>query len=234
MAVKRLNDSVLGVLERPVLASLAKHMPEWVVPNHLTLVGVLGAVLTAAGFVASRWSISWLWLACLGLAMNWFGDSLDGTLARRRRIERPRYGFFVDHTCDLFSQTMIFIALGVSPCAHFSVACLGLIVFLAAFVYTLISMQVNHTMRITYFGFGPTEIRALLFLGNLASLVFGVIQLEPRFGPLAMFGRFSGYDLGICVISLAGLALIGVLSIREALALASEDPFPVAPRQRQD
>lgn len=234
MAVKRLNDSVLGVLERPVLASLAEHMPEWVVPNHLTLVGVLGAVLTAAGFVATRWSISWLWLACLGLAMNWFGDSLDGTLARRRRIERPRYGFFVDHTCDLFSQMMIFIALGVSPCAHFAVACLGLIVFLAAFVYTLISMQVSHTMRITYFGFGPTEIRALLFLGNLASLVFGVIQLEPRFGPFAMLGRFSGYDLGICVISLPGVALIVVLSIREALALAAEDPFPVAPRPRQD
>src|SRR5277367_3697988 len=176
MAVTRLNDSVLGVLERPALAWMADRLPLQIVPNHLTILGVAGACVTAAGFVLSRWSLAWLWLACLGLVANWLGDSLDGTLARRRRIERPRFGFFVDHTCDLFSQVIIFLSVGISPCAHFAVACLGLIVFLMGFVYTLIGAQVHNTMRITYFGFGPTEIRALLLLGNLGTLAIGVVR----------------------------------------------------------
>jgi archaetidylinositol phosphate synthase len=225
-AVIRVNDSVLGALERPALAWMADRLPRWVMPNHLTAVGVLGAVLTAIGFILSRWSLSWLWLACFGLLANWFGDSLDGTVARRRRIERPRYGFFVDHTSDLFSQGVIFLALGLSPCAHFSVACLGLIVFLTGFVYTLIGARVRNTMRITYFGFGPTEIRALLFLGNVSIVAFGVVYVQAPFGPLAALGPISGHDLAILALSLGGVGLIGVLAIREGRALALEDPLP--------
>ncbi len=228
MAVTRVNDSALGALERPALAWLADHLPAWVMPNHLTVIGVLGAVLTAAGFVLSRWSLPWLWLACLGLVANWLGDSLDGTLARRRRIERPRYGFFVDHTSDLFSQVIIFLALGLSPCCHFAVACLGLIAFLMGFVYTLIGAHVRHTMRITYFGFGPTEIRVLLFLGNLAPLAFGVVYLRFRFAPLAVFGPISGHDLAISILSLSAVGLMATLAIREGRALATEDPQPAA------
>jgi phosphatidylglycerophosphate synthase len=158
---------------------------------------------------------------------NWFGDSLDGTLARRRRIERPRYGFFVDHTSDLFSQVIIFLAVGLSPCAHFAVACLGLIAFLMAFVFTLIGAHVRQTMRITYFGFGPTEIRALLFLGNLLTLAFGIFDLQGWFAPLRAFGPVSIYDLVISLLSLIGVGLIGVLAIRDARALAAEDPSPL-------
>jgi archaetidylinositol phosphate synthase len=226
MSVTRLNDSVLGALERPALKWMADRMPAWVLPNHLTVLGVLGALLTAAGFILSRWSLSWLWLSSLGLVVNWFGDSLDGTLARRRRIERPRFGFFVDHTCDLFSQAVIFLAIGLSPCAHFAVACLGLIAFLMGFVYTLIGAQVHQTMRITYFGFGPTEIRALLLLGNLYILAFGLVHLQMRFAPLAVFGPISGHDLVISILSVAGAALIAVLAIREGHALSVLDPPP--------
>jgi phosphatidylglycerophosphate synthase len=229
MAVKRVNDSVLGVLERPALAWMADRLPAWVLPNHLTVLGVVGALLTAAGFVLSYWALPWLWLACVGLVANWLGDSLDGTLARRRRIERPRFGFFLDHTSDLFSQVIVFLSLGVSPCAHFAVACLGLIAFLMGFVYTLIGAEVRNTMRITYFGFGPTEIRALLLLGNLCILAFGVLHLELRFTPLAVFGSVSGHDLVISILSLAGVGGIAVLAIREGRTLAALDPPPAAP-----
>jgi len=229
MAVKRLNDSVLGAWERPTLKWMADRLPGWVVPNHLTLFGVLGAVLTAAGFVLSRWSLPWLWLANFGLVANWIGDSLDGTLARRRCIERPRFGFFVDHISDLFSQVIIFLSIGVSPCAHFEVACLGLIAFLMGFIYTLIGAHVHNTMRITYFGFGPTEIRALLLLGNLAVLAFGIVYLQPRFKPLAMLGPLSGHDLGISLLSVLGVGVITTLAIREARALAALDPTPAPP-----
>jgi len=154
---------------------------------------------------------------------------LDGTLARRRRIERPRFGFFVDHTSDLFSQVIIFLSIGVSPCAHFAVACLGLIAFLMGFVYTLIGAYVRNTMRITYFGFGPTEIRALLLLGNLFTLTFGIIYLRPGFKPLAMLGPLSGHDLGISILSVLGAGLIATLAVREARELAVLDPTPAAP-----
>jgi archaetidylinositol phosphate synthase len=211
-----MNDSVLGGLERPALLWMAQRLPSWILPNHLTALGMFGAVVTAVGFILSRWSLSWLWLASLGLMANWLGDSLDGTLARRRLIERPRFGFFLDHTSDLFSQIMIFLSLGVSPCAHFSVACLGLIAFLMAFVYTLIGVHVRNTMRITYVGFGPTEIRALLLFGNLSTLAIGVVH----FGPL------TGHDWVILILSVGAVGLIAVLALREGRALAVEDPPP--------
>jgi phosphatidylglycerophosphate synthase len=227
MSLQRVNDSVLGGLERPTLAWFAQRFPAWVIPNHLTALGFFGAWLTAAGFVLSRWSLPWLWLACAGLLANWFGDSLDGTLARRRRIERPRYGFFVDHTSDLFSQVIIFLALGLSPCAHFAVACLGLIAFLMAFVFTLIGAHVRQTMRITYFGFGPTEIRALLLLGNLLTLAFGIFDLQEWFPALRVFGPVSIHDLVISLLALIGVGLIAVLAVRDARTLAAEDPPPL-------
>jgi archaetidylinositol phosphate synthase len=232
-APRRINDSVLGVWERPALAWMAARLPAAVVPDQLTALGVLGALLTAAGFVLSRWSLSWLWLACAGLVLNWLGDSLDGTLARLRRIERPRYGFFIDHTSDMFCQTITFVALGVSPLAHFGVACLGLITFLMAFVYTLITAQARATMRITYCHFGPTEIRALLLLGNLLTLAVGVIDLRPWPAFLPQTGGISIHDLGIALLSLAGIVTIVTVAIGDARALGEEDP-PPAPRSERE
>jgi phosphatidylglycerophosphate synthase len=226
MVVNRVNNSVLGGLERPALSWVVNRLPKWVLPNHLTIIGVSGALLAGAGFVLSRWSMAWLWLATFGLLANWVGDSLDGTLARLRLIERPRFGFFVDHTSDLFSQVIIFLAVGASHCAHFGVACLGLIAFLMAFVYTLIGAQVQGTMRITYFGFGPTEIRALFFFGNLLTLVFGIVDLRAWFAPLGITGPVTIYDIVICLLAFLGAAIIAALAIREARLLAVEDPPP--------
>jgi archaetidylinositol phosphate synthase len=223
-AVQRINDSVLGPLERPALAWLVRRLPPKVVPDHLTAFGVFGALLTATGFVLSCRSLTWLWLASLGLIVNWLGDSLDGNLARLRHIERPRYGFFIDHTTDLFCQSLTFIALGVSPLAHFGVACLGLITFLMAFVYTLIAAQTRATMRITYFFFGPTEIRALLLLGNLLTLAFGVVDLRRWFAALPGRGWVSIHDAFIALLAASGVVVIALLAWRDARALSVEDP----------
>jgi archaetidylinositol phosphate synthase len=223
-AVQRINDSVLGPLERPALAWLVRRLPPKVVPDHLTAFGVFGALLTATGFVLSCRSLTWLWLASLGLIINWLGDSLDGNLARLRHIERPRYGFFIDHTTDLFCQSLTFIALGVSPLAHFGMACLGLIAFLMAFVYTLIAAQTRATMRITYFFFGPTEIRALLLLGNLLTLAFGVVDLRRWFAALPGRGWVSIHDAFIALLGASGVVVIALLAWRDARALGVEDP----------
>lgn len=226
MAVKRVNESILGGLERPALAWMADRLPNRITPDQLTATGVLGAALTALGFVLSRWTLMWLWLASAGLLLNWLGDSLDGTVARRRGIERPRYGFFIDHTTDMLSQTLVFVALGISPCAHFATACLGLIAFLMLFVYTLIGAHVRNVMRITYLGFGATEIRALLLVGNLLILAFGIVHVEPSFAPLAAVGPLSGHDLVISALAIISAAWIVVSTIREGRALAALDPTP--------
>jgi len=223
-AVQRINDSVLGPLERPALAWLVGRLPPKVVPDHLTAFGVFGALLTATGFVLSCRSLTWLWLASLGLIVNWLGDSLDGNLARLRHIERPRYGFFIDHTTDLFCQSLTFIALGISPLAHFGMACLGLITFLMAFVYTLIAAQTRATMRITYFYFGPTEIRALLLLGNLLTLAVGVVDLRRWFEALPGRGWVSIHDAFIALLAASGVVVIALLAWRDARVLSVEDP----------
>jgi archaetidylinositol phosphate synthase len=222
--VQRINDSVLGPLERPALAWLVRRLPPKVVPDHLTAFGVFGALLTATGFVLSCRSLTWLWLASLGLIVNWLGDSLDGNLARLRHIERPRYGFFIDHTTDLFCQSLTFIALGLSPLAHFGMACLGLITFLIAFVYTLITAQTRATMRITYLYFGPTEIRALLLLGNLLTLVIGVVDLRHWFPVFPGRGSVSIHDVFIALLVVVGVVVIALLAWRDARALSVEDP----------
>jgi archaetidylinositol phosphate synthase len=224
--LERVNDSLLGAWERPALAWMAARLPAAIVPDQLTALGVFGAMLTVAGYVLSRGSLVWLWLACVGLSINWFGDSLDGTLARVRRIERPRYGFFIDHTSDLFCQIITFLSLGVSPLAHFGVACIGLITFLLAFVYSLINAHARATMRITYFYFGPTEIRALLLIGNLLTLAAGVLDLRPWLPPLPGTGAVTIHDFAIALLSLAGAAVIAAHAIRDGRALDAEDPAP--------
>jgi archaetidylinositol phosphate synthase len=224
--MKRVNDSFLGPIERPTLAWIAARLPAAIVPDHLTALGVGGGLITAAGFLLSRLSLTWLWLASLGLVINWFGDSLDGTLARVRKIERPRYGFFIDHTSDLFCQIITFLSLGASPLAHFGVACLGLITFLLAFVYSLITAHARATMRVTYFYFGPTEIRALLLLGNLLTLAVGVVELPAWLPPVLGVGAITIHDFFIALLSLAGLTAIGTVAVGDAKVLAKEDPPP--------
>jgi archaetidylinositol phosphate synthase len=224
--MQRVNDSLLGAWERPALAWVAARLPTAIVPDQLTALGVFGSLLTVTGYLQSRGSLSWLWLACAGLLINWFGDSLDGTLARVRRIERPRYGFFIDHTSDLLCQIITFVSLGVSPLTHFGVACLGLITFLLAFVYSLIIAHARTTMRITYFYFGPTEIRALLLVGNLLALAGGVVDLRPWLPPLPGSDGISIHDFAITLIALAGVTAIALHAIGDARVLAAEDPPP--------
>lgn len=204
-------------------------MPSWVQPDHLTALALTGAGAAAFGYIASRWSLEWLWVASAGLALHWAGDSLDGTLARLRDIQRPRYGFFVDHTSDLFAQTLIFLALGLSPCARFGVACLGLIAFLMAFVYSLICVEVHDTMRVTYFGFGPTEIRALLIAGNTLSIWAGIVDVGPWLAPHGDLGPLTIYEAVILILVALSVPALAVLALRERSALARRDPAQIAP-----
>ena len=211
---RRVNDILLGPLERPALRWLAAHMPAWVNPDILTGVGILGSVVTFFSYWLTNINANFLWLASLGLVINWFGDSLDGTLARYRKIERPKYGFFVDHTVDAMSTLLVVFGLGLSPYVRFEIACLALISYLLMSVLAYIRTYVDGVFKISYGKFGPTEVRLIVIIANTVIYFVGnpVITL--------WFGAISIYDL-IAGIVAALLAVIFVFStIKQARELA--------------
>lgn len=165
---ERIQTSILNPYEKKVLVWLAERMPSWVTSDMLTFVGFLGALTMAAGYALSNLNIHWIWLACLGLFLNWFGDSLDGSLARVRGTQRKTYGFFIDHNVDVINEVLMFIGVGCSPMMNMSFAMLALVAYFMISIYVYIDCHLKGEMRLTYGGLGPTEFRVLLFLVNVA------------------------------------------------------------------
>ncbi len=211
---QRVNNILLAPLERPALQWLAEHMPGWINPDILTGIGILGAVIIFFGYWLSNQTPAFLWLASLGFALNWFGDSLDGNLARYRQMERPKYGFFVDHTVDSFNEVLIVIGLGLSPYVTFSIACLGLIGYLLMSILVYIRTYVNGVFQLSYGKFGPTEVRVILILLNGTMFFLGIPEVEL---PL---GLNTIYDIPIAIIAIVLVLLYTVGSIKEAFELA--------------
>lgn len=184
---KRVNDILLGPLERPALAWLAARMPAWVTPDILTIIGVIGSIVIFVGYVLSNEDPAFLWLATLGYVINWFGDSLDGTLARFRKIERPKYGFFIDHTVDAFGQLLIFAGLGLSPYVSLEIALFALIGYLLVSIYVYVDTYVTGVFKISYGKFGPTEIRAIAILANILFFIWGTPSITVADRQIAVF-----------------------------------------------
>ena len=212
---KRVNDILLGPLERPALHWLAAQMPAWMTPDICTGIGLLGALLTMVSYGLSNYSSSYLWLASLGFVINWFGDSLDGTLARYRRIERPRYGFYIDHIIDVVCQVMIFLGLGLTPYVSFNIACLALIGYLLLSILVYVRTYVVGEFKISYGGLVPTESRVIAILLNTSMYFLGQQNL--------IVGRwaFSPYDIFVTGIALLLLGFFVNTSVREAGRLAA-------------
>lgn len=208
---RRVNDILLGPLERPALQWLAAHMPKWVTPDILTGIGLLGTFLILIGYVMSNYNPAFLWLASFGFLVNWFGDSLDGTLARHRKIERPAYGFFTDHMIDAFSQVLIFLGLGISPYISFNIACLALISFLLLTVYIYVRTSVVGEFKISFSKLGPTELRLLAILLNTYMFFAGVHTFELTIGSIYTVA-ISIYDVMVVVVTVI-LFLIYVISV---------------------
>lgn len=211
---KRVNDILLGPLERPALKWLAANMPGWVTPDILTLTGVFGAVVVFAGYALTNADRAFLWLATIGFIINWFGDSLDGTLARYRKIERPKYGFFVDHTVDAFSQLVMFAGLGLSAYISFSVAVLALAGYLLMSVLVYVDTYVTGVFKISYGKFGPTEMRAVAILANVLFFTWGKPTVELP------WGSFSLYDAFVLFVALTLITIFVVSTTRRAVELS--------------
>jgi archaetidylinositol phosphate synthase len=214
---KRTNDIFFGPLERPALKWLAAHMPSWMTPDILTGIGVLGGVIIFISYYLSRFSPLFLWLASLGFVINWFGDSLDGTLARYRNIQRPRYGFFIDHTVDAVIEIMIVLGLGLSPYVRFDLAALALVGYLLLSVMVYIQQIVTNEFRISYGKLGPTEVRVIVILANALIFFFGNPQV-PWFN-----GMFTLYDLVVMVVILIMAVIFVVNTLSKGRELSRQD-----------
>jgi phosphatidylglycerophosphate synthase len=201
---RRVLVSLLSGLERRTLLWLAARMPSRVSPDHLTLLGLFAMLMAGLSYACARWNPVGLVLVIAWLAVNWFGDSLDGTLARVRRTERPRYGFYVDHVIDAIGSLFLLAGLAVSGYMTPIVALGLLLAFYLLSIQVYLATYCLCEFRITFWRLGPTEIRVLLAIGNLFLL------WQPR---ATLLGRsFLVFDIG-AVVAIAGMIAIFVAAV---------------------
>lgn len=212
----------LAAPERRLLRAIARRVPAAMTSDHFTAVGVLGATVTGLAYALCARHVGWLWIASAALAVNWLGDSLDGTLARVRHTERPRYGYYLDHLVDAYSTTVIGIGLGLSPFFSLWLALGLVVVYLALSINVYLESAVFGRFRLGYGRFGPTEVRLILIVLNAGLFA---LQLAPP--SIAFIVRLAADGM----LALAALTMVAMLAVRCARNLRDlarlEPPPPV-------
>jgi len=215
---RRINHSLTASLEKRILEHLAHHAPRWLTSDQLTLLGLAAQVAAGIFYALARYNRFALLLVILSLILNWLGDSLDGTLARVRQQQRPRFGFYVDHIVDCFRAIALMSGLACSGFLHWPVAIAMLIAFLLLSAESYLATYTLSCFRLSTGIFGPTEIRLLLIAGNFALL---------RSPYSNLFGhRFLLFDLGGIISSICMFATAIALTLRHAAQLYREEPLP--------
>ncbi len=214
----RNKQFLLARHEARVLEWIARRLPSWVMPDHLTALGVVAAVGIAAAYLLSNGGEVWLWAASALLVVHWLGDSLDGTLARVRGIERPTYGYYLDHLVDALATALIGLGLGLSPYMLLSVGLVIVIAYLVLSINTYLETYAFGVFTLGYGRLGPTEVRVLLIgLNTLIALGVGL--------------GFHVGDLGLTILDLIGLGIAGLMmttliarAARNLRVLAAREP----------
>lgn len=217
---ERIQTSLLNSAEKKLLVWLAERMPRWVTSDMLTYFGVVAAVLYAVFCYLANFNVYYFWASSACLFFNWFGDSLDGTLARVRQTQRPKYGFFIDHSLDALTTCLFCMGLGFSPLMHLTIALYIMGGYLCLSIYTYLSTIAMGQFRLTYASLGPTEMRLIIIL---VCLIYAYFPLENiRFEMFTQ--QWSIYDcIGAVVAAL--LFLIYIISmIIDLRKLAKIDP----------
>jgi len=216
----RVNQSLTYPLEKPVLLWLAARIPDSVNSDHMSLLGFFGALLTGISYLLARNEPIFLWVAAAGFLLNWFGDSLDGTLARYRKLERPRYGYFLDHSIDVICITIVLTGLGFSGYSRIELAWGVNLLYLLMIVYTTLTNFTSRQFQISFALIGPTEIRILAIAASIW-LFFN----DTRFIHLGFMDTnvFEAILLLLIVVFIPIYLLATVVQIRR---LAKEDPLP--------
>ena len=214
----RINQSITASIEKRALVWMAEHAPNWLTSDQLTLLGFSAQVAAGIFYALSRFNRLALLLVILCLVLNWLGDSMDGTLARIRRQQRPRYGFYVDHMVDIFGSVALMCGLGFSGLLHWQTAIAMLVAFLILSSESYLATYTLSCFQLSQGIFGPTEIRILLIIGNLALL---------RNPYATLFGhKLLLFDLGGTIGAVVMLAMAMHVTLRHTAELYRQEPLP--------
>ncbi len=224
---ERIQTSILNGVEKKALVWLAERQPKWVVSDTLTAIGTLGAVMIGAGYILCGVNVNFLWLSCLGFVVNWYGDSLDGTLARVRKTQRPVYGYYLDHTVDCINEAFMFIGLGLSCLMRLDLALMIFVVYLCLTVNVSVNAHLKGEFRLTYAKLGPTEFRVIAII--FTSLFVFIKPLREFEAVVRIFGK----DIDLRALDVAGIVILALLLviylvtiISDAKGYAKMDPMP--------
>jgi len=209
----RVHGSLLAVVEKRALVAMAERMPSWVNSDHLTVVGFAAQIATGVCYALAAHDRRMLLVAIVCLAVNWFGDSLDGTLARVRQRQRPRYGFYVDHVIDSIGSVAMMGGLAFSGYMHPVIAIGLLIAFLLLSIQSYLATYTLGEFHLSMWRFGPTELRVLLAVGNLAMFRWAwVIQ-----------GRYRLFDIGGAIGLAVMVGMLVVVCVKNTVRLYREE-----------
>ena len=186
---ERTGGFALARFEAWALPKLAGALPAWVMPDHLTGLGLLASTGVGVSYMLSNRDLTWLWAASVFLVVQWYGDSLDGTLARYRKIQRPRYGFYLDHLTDAYSTLVIGLGLGFSPVMLLSVGLAIAIAYLLLSINVYLETHVFGKFTLGHGTIGPTETRLMLIALNTLAVLWGPL-------PFVLYGvPFTAFDV---------------------------------------
>ena len=217
-AARRVNQSLTAAAEKRALTWMAEHSPSWLTSDQLTLLGLLSQFGAGAFYAAARYNRYALLGVVACIVLNWFGDSMDGTLARVRNQQRPRYGFYVDHMMDIFGATAMMYGLGCSGFVHWSVAIAMLIGFLLLSAESYLATYTLSRFQMSQGVFGPTEIRILLIVGNLALLRSPYATIRGN--------RYLLFDVGGTIAAIGMLLMAILTTLRHTTQLYRQEPLP--------
>lgn len=215
---RRINQSLTASVEKRALVWMAERAPAWVTSDGLTILGFAAQIAAGIFYGLARSDRRALLLVILCIALNWVGDSLDGTLARVRQQQRPRYGFYVDHSVDMFGSIALMCGLGCSGLVHWPVAIAMLLGFMLLASESFLATHALGCFQMSQGIFGPTEIRILLIIGNLALLRNPYATLLGH--------RMLLFDLGGTIGATVMFAMAIVVTLRHTAELYRQEPLP--------
>jgi phosphatidylglycerophosphate synthase len=215
---RRVNQALTASVEKRALQWMAERAPNWLTSDQLTILGLAAQIGAGVCYALSRYNRCALLLAILCLALNWLGDSMDGTLARVRRQQRPRYGFYVDHMVDIFGSIALMCGLGYSGFLHWQTAIAMMVAFLLLSSESYLATYTLDCFELSQGIFGPTELRILLVIGNLALL---------RSPYSTLFGhKMLLFDLGGTIAAAGMFAMAIAVTMRHTAQLYRQEPLP--------
>ncbi len=213
---ERIQTSILNGVEKKALVWMSGKMPGWVTSDMLTFAGTIGAIVIGLGYWLTDKNIGFLWLASLGFVINWFGDSLDGTIARVRNTQRPVYGYYIDHTMDVINEGFMFLGLGLSELMRMDLALMIFASYLALTVNVSINAHLKNEFKLTYAKLGPTEFRLVAIVLNTVFYFSSCLQ------EISVNWTILGHPTVLRALDLAGLAILLVLVLIYFVTVAND------------